>query len=140
METLELTTPAYDVTSAEFVEDLLTSPILSKSADAARNSLLDQLYSGTITTHSLYDIVSLTKSPFNQELKDIQDSETFSLEDHRELADTLFAASSNVANYLGLDLAEAIEKQKHMTIYGRSPLDGIANMLVTLGAGTFDQK
>ncbi len=140
VETIERARPPIDTTSEEFVEELLTSPYLLPYADAARNQLLNKLYSDGLNDHSMYDIISLTGSHFRGIIEEeLESGKSLSaLCDNQELAKEIYNACSAVAHYLGLDLLETIKRQVNNTMYGRSRIDGIVNILVVTGSGIYD--
>jgi hypothetical protein len=141
MRIVELNPCGYDIHSTAFAEELLTSPDLPEYASAARDDLLKKFYKDSIDTHAMYDIISLTAAVFRDELEDMRDTlDIGSIYENRDFAEKLYEASSTVADYLGLDLATAIKEQKHMTVYGRSSIDGLACILTMLGSGALGEQ
>src|SRR6266700_1795613 len=85
--------------SAEFGEDILTSPKLPDYANRIRNKLLANLYSeqGT-STREWQDIISLAASQFIDDLEAVDIKALYEGNNkYQHLADTLFMASSSIA-------------------------------------------
>jgi hypothetical protein len=130
--------PTEDTDQSTYAEELLTSPALPPYAARARDQLLDHYYDDGLGSRDMYDIVSLTASQFRPQLEELAADLPSVYTTRRKTAGALFAASTALAAFLDLDLRTAIDEQRHSTMYGRSSLDGVANLAVMVGAGLFD--